>query len=99
MDLDQQIGKTALVGLTWVAADESQTHQQFGGAITGFVTEGRETPLVKIECDDGVTRSYPWNESVVTTASPGEYTLAATQKVYIDPDYLMQFSIQQNAQE
>jgi hypothetical protein len=99
MDLDQQIGKTVLVGLTWIAPDESQSHQQFGGSITGFVTEGRETPLVQVECDDGETRSYPWNESAVTVAAPGKYTLATTQKVFVDPDYLMQFSIFQNTQE
>src|SRR3546814_9669971 len=52
MDLDQQIGKTVLVGLTWIAPDESQSHQQFGGSIAGFETEGRETPLVQIECED-----------------------------------------------
>src|SRR3546814_18662048 len=96
MDMDRQIGKTVLVGLTWIAPDESQSHQQFGGSIAGFETEGRETPLVQIECDDGETRSYPWHESAVSVAAPGKYTLTATQKVFVDPDYLMQFSIYQN---
>src|SRR3546814_14355857 len=96
MDLDRQIGKAVLVGLTWIAPDESQSHQQFGGSIAGFETEGRETPLVQIECDAGETRSYPWHESAVSVAAPGKYTLTATHTVFVDPVYLRQFSIYTN---
>ena len=93
---DEHIGKTVLVGLTFVATDGPERHEQVAGRVTGLDIADRETPLVILDCDDGIARTYPWSELAVSVAPPGEYKLAQSQKVYADPDFLMQFSIYPN---
>jgi hypothetical protein len=90
---DEHIGKTILLGLTWVATDKSERHEQFAGTISGFNMERPAVPLVIIACDDGVARNYPWSELSVSMAPEGEYKLAKSQTVYVNPHFLMQFTI------
>jgi hypothetical protein len=93
-DADWLVGKYALVGLTYLAADgETVTGQeQYHGRI---VAADRDNGL-KIECEGawaGKTLGLPPVPSSFQLANPGEYRLRATGETVKDPDVLATWSI------
>jgi hypothetical protein len=80
-------GRTILVGITRQARDGSHEQEQFVG-IAGI--EDRETyALVRLRCDDGEMRDYPFDARTLQRAPAGEYRLRSTGQVVRNPDFLM----------
>jgi hypothetical protein len=84
-------GRVILVGLTRYQSDGGYTQEQFVGVAD---VEDRETyALVRVSCDDGVVRDYPFDARSLKRAPAGEYRLRSTGQVVKDPDFLMTWTV------
>ena len=79
------IGKTILVGVTYLDSDEKLLSQkQWSGIIRTFSnTEG-----IKIEDRAGSIFCLPPDPSAISAAAPGSYRLRSTGETIEDPDFL-----------
>jgi hypothetical protein len=86
---ESAVGKTVLVGITYLAADGQTVKRQvqYHGVVA--VVDGKVG--VTIECDgvhSGEKLSLPPDMKVFTPAKPGEYRLRSTGEVVVDPDFV-----------
>jgi hypothetical protein len=80
-------GRTILVGITRQARDGSYEQEQFVG-IAG-IEDCKTYALVRLRCDDGEVRDYPFDARTLQRAPAGEYRLRSTGQVVRNPDFLM----------
>jgi len=84
-------GRVILVGVTRLAKDGSYTQEQFAGLAS--IEDQQTYALVRIDCDDGQVREYPFDARTLQRAAPGEYRLRSTGKVITNPDFLMTWTV------
>jgi hypothetical protein len=88
-EADWLVGKYALVGVTWLAADGKTVKAQ--GQYHGRIVFADKTNGVRIECEgtcSGQPMTLPPDLRAFNPAKPGEYKLRATGEVVTDPDIL-----------
>ncbi len=87
-DLRQMIGKTVLVGITYLDSVEEIVDQvQFAGVVTSV------DPLIAIEWGDAEPFTLPPEADAFDAADPGEYRLRSTGEVVVDPDYVTSWTV------
>jgi hypothetical protein len=87
-DLAQMLGKTLLVGITYLDSDERVTKQvQFAGTVIAV------EPLVTIDRGERKPFTLPRGEDAYFVASPGEYRLRETGEVIVDPDFVTTWAV------
>jgi hypothetical protein len=96
VDADEILGKTVLVGLTYVthdgrARDREQLH--------GIVVSADEERGIEIRQASGEIFTLPPAFDSFEQADPGEYTLRSTGEVISDPDLLCSWRIADPAEE
>lgn len=83
------IGKRALVGVSYMSADGSlEDKKQYHGTITGVDEQGW---LILERANGQGELKIP---AKLEPANPGEYTLASTGEVVVDPDFTAIWSVQ-----
>jgi hypothetical protein len=87
--LDELIGKSLLVGITYSPSDSKDAEQK---QFFGTVTEASETQSL-LACKDGSELSLPSDLSALQRAKRGEYTLRSTGDVVINPDFLAAWNV------
>jgi hypothetical protein len=94
---DSVIGKTLLVGITYLDPDGSETgRDQFHG----IIVEASEEHGIVIACQGdrlGERRSLPADLTAVQPADPGHYRLKTTGEVIIDPDFTTTWTLRRSA--
>lgn len=82
------IGKSVLIGLTWLHPDGSlDSQEQMFGRITSASRD--QGFLIALEGErTGETRSLPPDLRSFRVAPPGDYRLRSTGEVVVDPDLL-----------
>lgn len=90
MRADEILGKTVLVGLTYVTADGRVREQQ---QLHGVVVSADEEQGVEIRQSSGEIFTLPPALDSFEPADPGEYTLRSTGEVVTDPDLLCSWTI------
>ncbi|MCP5383654.1 MAG: hypothetical protein H6913_03455 [Altererythrobacter sp.] len=90
-------GETILVGLTRVAADGSTVQEQFGGKAR--IVDGKKLCLVYVDCTDGETRNWPFDNRSLERARPGEYQLNSTGEIFENPKFLMTWTVTKDETE
>jgi hypothetical protein len=89
-DLNDMVGRTVLVGLTYVRPDGSiRLQSQFAGIVTSV------KPLVAIERGDDELFTLPNEPEAFDWAAPGEYRLRGSGEVVVNPDFLTSWTIQE----
>jgi hypothetical protein len=87
------IGKTIVVGLTYLSVDGAviEQRQLFGKVVS---VDARKGILIAIGgARSGEQFNLPPDTRAIDVAAPGEYRLRASGEVVTDPDYTAQFSI------
>ncbi len=90
-------GQIVLIGLTHVKDDACIKQEQFAG--TARIVDGKKLCLVYVECTDGQTRNWPFDQRTIERARPGEYQLRSTGEVIVDPKFLMTWTITKDGTE
>jgi hypothetical protein len=106
MDLDDPnsfMGKTILVGITYVNADGKieRRIQHFGTVrieAASWHPDGRHSPLVEVptivvERDGRELTRFPYDKRAIAIAKKGVYTLRATGEQVSDPDLISQWEV------
>jgi hypothetical protein len=89
---DAAIGKIALVGVTYLAADGvtvTRTVQIFGEIVEA---DERSGVVIKRQ-GDGDRVTLPPDMSLFTPGTPGEYRLRTTGETVVDPDFVSQWTV------
>jgi hypothetical protein len=87
-DLRDMVGKTLLVGITYLdASDQIVDRVEFAGVVTAV------EPLVAIEWGDDDPFELPPDAEAFDLAGPGEYRLRSTGEIVVDPDYLTSWTV------
>lgn len=82
-DLAVMIGRSLLVGITYVDAQDVVCDQvQFAGVVTAVA------PLVEIDCGTEEPFTLPPEPDAFDVGTPGEYRLQSTGEVVLDPDFV-----------
>jgi hypothetical protein len=92
-EADWLVGKTILVGITFLAADGTTVKSQ--GQYHGRIVRAERNYGIVIECEgawSGQTMTLP-HISAFHPADPGEYRLRSTGEVIKNPDVLTTWSI------
>ena len=90
------VGKTVLVGLTFVnAQDKAVEQRQYHGLIES--ADERDGFAVR-RADTGELEWLPPDLRAFETAAPGEYRLRSTGEVVVDPDLLSTWTIEQSGE-
>ncbi|MEA3001451.1 MAG: hypothetical protein QOH81_239 [Sphingomonadales bacterium] len=84
-------GSVILLGITCLGADGTPPQEQFVGV--GSIEDQQTYALIRIRCDDGEVRDYPFEARSLQRAPPGEYRLRSTGQVVKDPDFLMTWTV------
>ncbi|MDQ8756359.1 hypothetical protein RCO27_08965 [Sphingosinicella sp. LHD-64] len=84
-------GRVILIGITRLAKDGNYTQEQFAGVAS--IEDQQAYALVRIDCDDGKVREYPFDVRTLERAAPGEYRLRSTGEVITNPDFLMTWTV------
>ena len=84
-------GRRILVGITRVAADGSYEQEQFVG--TASLEDHQTYALMRLKCDDGEIRDYPFDARSLQRAPAGEYRLRSTGEIVRNPDFLMTWTV------
>ena len=84
-------GRRILVGVTTLADDGSYQQEQFAG--TAEFEDCGTYALVRLRCDDGEVRDYPFDTRTLQRAPAGEYRLGSMGQVVRNPDFLMTWRI------
>jgi hypothetical protein len=84
-------GRTVLVGIRRYVESGSYSQEQHIAKAT--IVSQSEYDLVRLHCQDGEIREYPFDERFFEKARPGEYRLTSTGEVVQDPDFLMAITI------
>ena len=87
--LDELIGKSLLVGITYSFPDSKDAEQK---QFFGTVTEASETQIL-LACKDGSELSLPSDLRALQRAKRGEYTLRSTGEIVINPDFLAAWNV------
>jgi hypothetical protein len=87
------IGKTVLVGKTYVRGDEAVEQVQFHGLIEE-VDERAGFALRR--ADNGELEWLPPDLRAYQPAEPGEYTLRSTGEVVDDPDFISTWIVERD---
>ena len=93
---DDYLGAVLIVGI-FHSGKEGDRAERYAGTIDRFVGEGEERGVVLI-CHDGVERAFPWDAEAVEELEPGSYKLHEGGPVVRDPDYIMQFSVEDDGE-
>lgn len=80
------IGKTVLIGVTYLDHEERQTGQQQWYGVISEISNARGI-VVKLKHDSS-NFALPPDLSALRPAKPGEYRLRTTGEVVTDPDFL-----------
>ena len=89
MEFDELIGKTMLVGLTYLNAQEEEAGEM---QIHGTVVRVDEDGII-IQQEDGEEFAIPADMSAIEPAEPGDYKLNTTGEVVVDPDFIALWTI------
>ncbi len=90
------VGKYIIVGLTYLDADGTFLRvDQRHGVIVMVETAGIGIALKGDH--DGETLSVPLDLRAITDADPGEYVLASTNEVVVDPDLISTWTLMKAA--
>ena len=85
----EYVGKSLLVGITFLNPDGSvHHHQQEHGVI-----EALDAEAVSVRLKDGHTMRLPAGTAAFEPAPKGQYTLQSTGEVVVDPDYLTTLTV------
>ena len=84
-------GARILVGVTKLADDGSYEQEQFVG--TAEIEDRGTHALLRLQCDDGQAREYPFDARALQRAPAGEYRLRGTGEVVRNPDFLMIWTV------
>ncbi|MES2136728.1 MAG: hypothetical protein V4502_06670 [Pseudomonadota bacterium] len=90
-------GKRILVGITREHVSGKVSQEQFVGVAR--IEDGNDLCLIVIECADGETREYPFDNRALTKAAPGEYRLRSSGEIVNNPDYLMTWIVSEGKPE
>ena len=85
MDFEEMIGKTMLVGLTYLNAQEEETGQE---QIYGTIVRIEDEEAIIIQQENGEEFAVPADMEAIEPGEPGEYKLNSTGEIVIDPDYI-----------
>jgi hypothetical protein len=88
------IGKTVLVGKTYVRGDEVVETVQFHGLVEA--TDER-TGFALRRADTGKLEWLPPDLRAFWPAEPGEYTLRGTGEIIEDPDFISTWTVERDA--
>ncbi len=87
-DLSQMIGKTLLVGITWLDSDGLVTERvQFAGVVIAV------DPLVTIERGTSKPFTLPPSLDGFFIGVPGEYRLRDSDEIVVDPDFVTTWAV------
>ena len=87
-DLTVMIGKTVLVGVTYIDSSESVVDElQFAGVVLSV------DPLVTIHRGDLEPFTLPPERAAFDVAPPGEYRLRSTVEIVVDPDFVTSWTV------
>lgn len=87
-DLEQMMGSTCLVGITYLDDDGSVVNvRQFVGTVVEV------DPIVAIDSGDDELFTLPPENEAFSRAEPGSYPLGDTDEVVVDPDFLTTWSV------
>lgn len=87
------IGKTVLVGKTYVRGDEAVEQVQFHGLIEEV---DERSGLALRRADNGDLEWLPPDLRAYKPAEPGEYTLRSTGEVVDDPDFISTWIVERD---
>jgi hypothetical protein len=80
-------GRKILIGITWELADGGYEQEQFVGVAS--IEDQATYALVRVRCDDGEVRDYPFDVRTLQRAPAGEYRMRSTGQIVRNPDFLM----------
>jgi hypothetical protein len=81
-DLTEMVGALLLVRVTYVdRSGDNERSIEFAGRVSAV------SPLVSIEVEGDEPFTLPPDPDAYSRADPGEYTLATTGEVVLDPDF------------
>jgi hypothetical protein len=87
-DLNEMIGKTLLVGITYLGTDDRPEHRvEFGGIVRSV------HPPVSIERGEDVPFTLPPEPEAFERAQPGEYRLRSSGEVVVNPDFVTTWTV------
>jgi hypothetical protein len=87
-DLAEMLGKSVLVGITYVGAGNDPGRSvQFAGLVTAV------HPLVTIDIGSDEPFTLPPDPEAFEAAPPGEYRLRSTGEVVVDPDFITSWTV------
>lgn len=90
MELKDYIGKSIIIGLTYLDHEEQFIkREQFYGEIIRFDDKGID---ILLNNSDRIF-SLPPEKDAIEVAEPGEYKFHSTGEVIIDPDFLSVWTI------
>lgn len=101
MDLDNFLGASMVIGLTFVEADGAERREAYIGHVVEIRSVGCEFENIEdnsgsaelvIECHDGETRTFPFSPEAIDPADPGFYELNDGATIE-NPDYEMLWRI------
>jgi len=84
-------GRVVLLGITRLVDDGSYEQDQFVGVAS--IEDQTEYLLVRLSCDDGEVRDYPFDSRALQRAPAGEYRLRSTGQIVRNPDFLMTWTV------
>ena len=87
-NLSQLIGKTLLVGITYLDSDGRADRQiEFAGIVVAV------EPLVTIERGTEKTFTLPAAPEAFAVGTPGTYRLRSTGEVVVNPDFVTSWTV------
>ena len=88
-DLTEMVGAVLLVGVTYVdGSGDTESRVEFAGRVLAV------SPLVSIELAGEEPFTLPADPEAYSRAQPGEYSLASTGEVVVDPDYTTVWTVE-----
>jgi hypothetical protein len=88
-DLTEMVGARLLVGVTYVdGSGDIESRYEFAGQVLAV------SPLVFIERAGQEPFTLPPDPEAYSRAQPGEYSLASTGEVVVDPDYTTVWTVE-----
>lgn len=87
-DLDQMVGASLLVRITYLRPDDTVEHvAEFAGVVTSV------DPLVQIERGGDRPFTLPPDADAFEVAVPGHYCLHSTGEIVVDPKYTTTWTV------
>jgi hypothetical protein len=97
---DAAIGKTVLVGVTYLSPDGETVARQV--QYHGVIIRADRAFGVEIQCDGekrGEVKKLPPDMTTFTSAKAGEYHLRSTGEVVVDPDFISSWTVTTKPEE